>query len=72
MVDKLGQGVDLRQNYRPYIPGGGIKQDHLLFHVYPRYNNDYLEQVSEKYEADLYTELDENEYNQFAKILSDE
>jgi diadenosine tetraphosphate (Ap4A) HIT family hydrolase len=71
LVDKLGQGADIRQNYRPHISAGPLKQDHILFHVYPRYHNDYLFQVSEKYESDLFTELDPNETIVFEKLLED-
>ena len=69
LVSKLGQGADIRQNYRPYIEPGKIKQDHVHFHVYPRYNDDYLEQVSEKFERDLFTDLDEGEKEEFTKLL---
>ena len=69
LVSKLGQGADIRQNYRPYIEPGKIKQDHVHFHVYPRYNDDYLEQVSEKFERDLFTDLDEGEKEEFTNLL---
>ncbi len=69
LVIKLGQGADIRQNYRPYVEGQAIKQNHVLFHIYPRYNNDYLEQVSERFERDLFTDLDEGEKEEFSKIL---
>ena len=69
LVSKLGQGADIRQNYRPYIAPGKIKQDHVHFHVYPRYNDDYLEQVSEKFERDLFTDLDEGEKEEFTNLL---
>ena len=69
LVSKLGQGADIRQNYRPYIDPGKIKQDHVHFHIYPRYNDDYLEQVSEQFEADLFTDLDQGEKEEFTKLL---
>jgi len=71
LVNKLGEGVDVRQNYRPFMIRSKLKQDHLHFHVYPRYNQDYLYQVAEKYEADLFTDLDPEEYDEFAKLLAD-
>jgi len=70
LIDKLGEGVDIRQNYRPFIKRSRLKQDHIHFHVYPRYNNDYLYQVAEQYEADLFTDLDPDEYSEFAKLLA--
>lgn len=68
LVGKLGQGVDIRQNYRPYSKSD-ITVDHLLFHVIPRYQNDYLYEVSEQYEKDLFTDLDPKEEAEFAKLL---
>ncbi|MCL4357959.1 HIT family protein [Patescibacteria group bacterium] len=70
LVSKLGQGVDIRQNYRPYIQQDSLKVDHVLFHVYPRYHQDYLYQVSEKFEADLFTELDSAETEEFMRLLN--
>ncbi len=71
LVSKLGEGVDIRQNYRPFMEMGRLKQNHVHFHVYPRYNEDYLYQVSEKYETDLFTDLDPGENEEFAKLLED-
>ncbi len=72
LVSKLGQGADIRQNYRPFINQGKMKVNHVLFHLYPRYNEDYLYQVSEKFEADLFTELDPSENEEFASLLADD
>jgi len=71
LVGKLGDGVDIRVNYRPYRPQGNLKVNHLKFHIIPRYENDYLFQVSEQYEKDLFTELDRGELAEFAKLLKD-
>jgi diadenosine tetraphosphate (Ap4A) HIT family hydrolase len=70
LVNKLGQGVDIRQNYRPFIPEGRLKVNHIHFHLYPRYNEDYLYQVAERYETDLFTDLDPAEEKEFAKLLA--
>ena len=71
LVSKLGEGADIRQNYRPFLKQGKLKVDHVHFHVYPRYNEDYLYKVAEKYETDLFTELDPAEVEEFAKLLAD-
>jgi diadenosine tetraphosphate (Ap4A) HIT family hydrolase len=47
LVSKLGEGADIRQNYRPFLKQGRLKVDHVHFHVYPRYNEDYLYQTAE-------------------------
>ncbi|HSX17271.1 MAG TPA: HIT family protein [Patescibacteria group bacterium] len=69
LIGKLGDGADIRQNYRPFMKQSRLKKDHVHFHVYPRYLEDYLYKVSEKFETDLFTDLDENEQGEFAKLL---
>ena len=69
LVSKLGEGADIRQNYRPFLKSSRLKQNHVHFHVYPRYNQDFLYQVSEKFETDLFTDLDPGEQAEFAKLL---
>lgn len=70
IIGKLGDGVDIRQNYRPFMKQGKLKVDHVHFHVYPRYFEDYLYKVSEQFETDLFTDLDKNEADEVAKLLS--
>jgi diadenosine tetraphosphate (Ap4A) HIT family hydrolase len=69
ILGKLGEGVDIRQNYRPFLQQGKLKVDHVHFHVYPRSEDDYLYQVSEKFEADLFADLDDLEKKEVSKLL---
>lgn len=69
IIGKLGDGCDIRQNYRPFLKQSRLKIDHVHFHVYPRYFEDYLYKVSEQFEADLFTDLDETEAKEVAKLL---
>lgn len=69
IIGKLGDGCDIRQNYRPFLEQSKLKVDHVHFHVYPRYYEDYLYKVSEKFETDLFTDLDESEHDEVAKLL---
>jgi diadenosine tetraphosphate (Ap4A) HIT family hydrolase len=69
ILGKLGTGVDIRQNYRPFLKQGRLKVDHVHFHVYPRSNEDYLYQVSEKFETDLFADLDDLERKEVEKLL---
>ena len=71
ILGKLGDGVDIRQNYRPFLTQGKLKVDHVHFHVYPRSNEDYLYQVSEKFETDLFADLDDLERKEVEKLLED-
>lgn len=70
IIGKLGDGVDIRQNYRPFLKQNKVKVDHVHFHVYPRYFEDYLYKVSEQFERDLFTDLDDTEVEEVTKLLS--
>ena len=70
VIGKLGDGCDVRQNYRPFLPESRLKVDHIHFHVIPRYFQDYIYQVAEKYETDLFTDLDDAEAAEAAKLLT--
>lgn len=69
ILGKLGTGVDIRQNYRPFKKPSRLKVDHVHFHVYPRANEDYLYEVSEKFETDLFADLDPLEAKEVGKLL---
>lgn len=65
----LGDGVDVRQNYRPFLEQSKLKVDHVHFHVIPRASEDYIYQISEKYDAELFAALDPSEAKEIAKIV---
>ena len=69
IIGKLGDGCDVRQNYRPFMRQSKLKVDHVHFHVIPRYLEDYIYSVSEKYETDLFADLDEKEAAEVAKLI---
>ena len=69
ILGELGDGVDIRQNYRPFKKQDDLKVNHVLFHLLPRSDGDYLYQVSEKYEKDLFADLDDKERAAVAKLL---
>lgn len=69
IIGKLGEGADIKQNYRPFLPQSRLKADHVVFHVYPRSLHDYLYKVAEIYETDLFADLDDVERNEVAKLL---
>ncbi len=69
IIGKLGDGCDIRQNYRPFMKQSQLKVDHLHFHVIPRTLNDYIYTVSEKYDEELFAELDDAERDAVAKVL---
>lgn len=69
IIGKLGDGCDIRQNHRPFKPQDELKVNHVLFHVLPRSPDDYLYQISEQYEADLFVDLDDMERDAVAELL---
>lgn len=71
IIGKLGTGCDIRQAYRPFLKQDALKVNHMTFHVIPRAKDDYLYSVSEKYEEDLFAELDDLERDEVSKLLSD-
>ncbi len=69
-IGKLGDGVDIRQSYWPFWEQGDLKAKHILFHVIPRSEDDYLFQISEgKNPEDLYADLDDVEGDAVARLL---
>jgi diadenosine tetraphosphate (Ap4A) HIT family hydrolase len=71
-IGHLGDGMDVRQSYRPFLPQDKLKINHMTFHVIPRSEDDYLHQVSGQYEDGLYAELDDLEAKEVNKLLHDE
>lgn len=69
IIGKLGDGCDVRQNYRPFMKQNQLKVDHIHFHVIPRTLHDYIYSVSEKYDTELFAELDDVERNEVSKLL---
>lgn len=71
IVGELGEGVDIRQNYRPFKQQDNLKVNHVHFHIIPRSDNDYLYQVSEQFEKDLFADLDPVEEAAVSKLITD-
>jgi diadenosine tetraphosphate (Ap4A) HIT family hydrolase len=69
ILGRLGDGVDIRQNYRPFKKQDELKKNHVLFHVIPRSKDDYLYTAAEKFERDLFADLDDLERKEVEKLL---
>lgn len=63
----IADGCDVRQNYRPFIPQGRVKVDHVHFHALPRSLNDNLHQQSMQFE--VFEDLSASERDKLEKIL---
>ena len=69
-MGKLGDGFDIRQSYWPFKGQDKLKAKHLLFHVIPRSEDDYLFQIAEgQNPEDLYADLDEVEGDAVTRLL---
>lgn len=69
LLGVLGEGVDIRQNYRPFKKQDALKKNHVLFHIVPRSKDDYVYTVSEKFEKELFADLDPLERSEVTKLL---
>jgi ATP adenylyltransferase len=69
LIGKLGDGFNIRQSYLPFKSQDGIKVNHVLFHVLPRSEGDFIYQVAEQYEQDLFAELDDMERDAVIDLL---
>ena len=72
LLGKLGDGFDVRQNYRPFMSQSRLKVNHVHFHVIPRSNEDYIYQISEKYDTDLFADLDDMERDAVTDLLKED
>lgn len=70
ILGNLGDGVDIRQNYRPYKKQDELKKNHVLFHVVPRAKDDYIYTTAERFERDLFADLDDLERKEVGKLLN--
>ncbi|MEO6761524.1 MAG: HIT domain-containing protein [Candidatus Saccharimonadales bacterium] len=71
ILGHLGDGADIRQNYRPFKKHStNFAANHILFHVIPRSADDYIYSISEKFEKDLFADLDSLEATEVAKLLA--
>jgi diadenosine tetraphosphate (Ap4A) HIT family hydrolase len=69
LAAKLGNGVDLRQNFRPFMQKGKLSVRHIHYHLVPRTQDDYIYQVSEKYDTELFADLDSSEAKEVTRLL---
>ena len=70
LIEKFGaKGVDLRQNYRPFLEESEYKVDHVHVHLIPREFRDELYQKSMIYEGSVFKELSEEEIRELREVL---
>jgi histidine triad (HIT) family protein len=70
LIEKFGaKGIDIRQNYRPFLEESKYKVDHIHFHLIPRELEDELYQKSMIYEKEIFKELDEEEVKELKEVF---
>jgi len=67
MIEKLKvNGIDLRQNYRPFVPEGKLRKSHIHFHLIPRGFEDLVYKTQGKAKRG---ELSEKELRRLKEVL---
>jgi len=61
LIGKIGDGFDVRQNYRPFLEESRLKLDHILYHLIPRRKFDHIYEISERFDTVLFTALPDQE-----------
>ncbi len=69
ILEKIATGCDMSQHYRPFIGQNRLKVNHLHIHLRPRELNDELYEKVQKYEAELFTQLEAGETEDYRKLL---
>ena len=71
ILDKLGNGTEIRQNYKPYLENSETHVNHLHLHLVPRKETDEIATRVDIYRKPLYKELSEEEKDRILKLLAD-
>lgn len=70
IASEITDGSDVLEHFRPFIPQGKIKVNHIHYHILPRAFNDEIYQTLEKHETeDIYTPLNSEERKKFESLL---
>ena len=70
ILEKFASGCDMSQHFRPFIKQNRLKINHLHIHLRPREFEDNLYQKVMKYEADVFTDLMQDEFEKYKNIFS--
>jgi len=70
LTERVSEGCDVLQHYRPFMKQDRIKVNHIHYHIIPRGFNDKIYQKVEKYETEaLFEDLTDDEHNNMAEVL---
>jgi histidine triad (HIT) family protein len=66
---ELSSGCDLTQHFRPFIKQGRLKVNHLHIHLRPRSFKDELYEKVQKFEDDVFVDLEDDEVKKYLTIF---
>ena len=69
LSERVGEGCDVRENFRPFLKQGRLKVDHLHWHLIPRVNKDEIYEKSQFGERELFRDAEENEKVKLEELL---
>lgn len=69
VLANIASGCDISQHYRPFIPQGRLKVDHLHMHVRPREFADELYRKVQKYESEVFADIVSEDVSKYRKLL---
>lgn len=69
IIETFATGCDIREHYRPFLPQGRTKIDHIHFHLHPREFQDPLYADSQIGENKLWQDLTDEEATTWLNIL---
>ncbi len=70
ILDKLSDGCDMRQNFKPYVKNSRTHVDHVHFHLLPRNFQDEIQEKAEKHKDPLYKDLSDKEKQELTILFS--
>ena len=69
LAECVGDGCDVRENYRPFLKQSRLKVDHLHWHLIPRSNEDEIYMKSQIGERDVFRNLEDRELSELVRVL---
>lgn len=70
ILSKLSKGCDIRQHYKPFLPEGRTKVNHLHFHLHPRELEDELFTKVQKHDAEVWRDVTKDEIKRFVELYT--
>ena len=69
ILTELSSGCDLTQHFRPFINQSRLKVNHLHIHLRPRSFKDELYEKVQRFEDDVFSDLEESERKKYLEIF---